>query len=289
MEKSRSYFAPNFLLNRSKQSRMVITVIQFLIVILLLQFQSNNLIPRPSGIVPEGLVVVEAPDFMQNFWTTVFFLLRGMGTATLISLFFCYIYKIDALGGFSVLISKLRYLTYAGFVFVLTMMLHDNGAIKFWVLVCGIVPYFVTSLLSYIDEIPPEEYQLCYTLKMKRWEVLYEVIIRGKLHLALEVVRQNFAIGWMMISSLEILCWSAGGLGTLLSTEGRHFRMDRVFAILGIILGVAWIFDYLFGVIGVWIFPYRNPNRARLLWINRLGRLITNKNKFPKLAKTTSK
>jgi len=289
MEKSRSIFAPNFILKRSKQSRMIITIVQILVVLLFLQFQSNDLIPRPSDVVPEGLVVVGAPDFMQNFWITVFFLLRGMGTATLISLFFCYIYKIDAFRGFSVLVSKLRYLTYAGFVFVLTMMLHDNGAIKFWVLVCGIVPYFVTSLLAYIDDIPDEEYQLCYTLKMKRWEVLYETIIRGKLHLALEVVRQNFAIGWMMISSLEILCWSKGGLGTLLTTENRHFRMGRVFAILAIILGVAWIFDYLFKVIGVWIFPYTNPDRARKLWINQLFQLFRTRKIFPKLAKKTSK
>lgn len=275
-----SYVMPNFLSKRSIKSILVISAIQFIIAFMIFQMQSNPLIPKPMGIIREAWNIMKAPNFDNNFLSTLFFIIKGMGISIIISLVICYMIKIDALAGFSIFISKLRFLTYTGIVFVFTVMLHNSGQIKLWVLIFGIVPYFVTSLLSYIGDINEKEYQLCYTLKMNKWQTLYEVIIKGKLHLVIEVVRQNFAIAWMMITGVGAIAWSEGGLGTLLLTENKHLRMDRVFGILLIILLTGMFFDYLFSIVKVYLFPYTDTKRYEKLWVVRISHSLGKRKDF---------
>ena len=124
---------------------------------------------------------------------------------------------------------------------------------------------------------------------MNEWQTLYEVVIKGKMDLVFEVIRQNFAIAWMMITSVETLAWSEGGIGTMLVTENRHFRMERVFAILTIILLTGIFFDYIFNVLKVYFFPYSNPDRYEKLWLVQFSRMLSKRKQFTdQPAKTTT-
>ena len=270
MKELSGYFVPNFIVKRTTKNMLMISIVQFAIAFVILQYQGNSMIPKPLGVIQEAWEIFWSKGFTENFLSTLFFILKGMSISILISLFFSYLFKIDSLKGIGQIITKLRFLTYTGIIFVFTIMLHDSEKIKLWSLVAGIVPYFVTSLLAYFEDINPKEYELCYTLKMNQWKILYETVIRGKMHLVIEVLKQNFAIAWMMICGIEALCWSAGGLGTMIITENRHFRMEKVFGILLIILLTGIIFDYLFSLIKVYFFPYTDPNRYNKLWIVRL-------------------
>jgi NitT/TauT family transport system permease protein len=124
-------------------------------------------------------------------------------------------------------------------------------------------------LLSYIDDISPKEYELCYSLKLNRWHTLYEVVIKGKLHLVLEVIRQNFAIAWMMITSVEAISMSEGGLGTLMIKSNKYVKIDEVFGVLLVIFLIGIFFDYFFDLMKVWLFPYVDTKRYKKLWINK--------------------
>lgn len=275
-----SYLKPNFMLKRSVQTMFFIYLFWTIAFILGFQMNTNEMIPKPFGVIREAWRIVKDGSFADNFISTLFFIFKGMGYSILISLALVYTVKIDVLRGLSHFVSKLRFLTYTGIVFLFTVLMHDSSQIKSSVLVFGIVPYFVTSLLAYIDDIPEKEYQLCYTLKMNEWQTLYEVIIRGKLHLVFEVIKQNFAIAWMMICGVEVLAWSQGGLGTLLVTENRHFRMDNVFAILLVIFLTGIMFDYLFDVVSVYLFPYTDTKRYERLWIVKLTRSLGKRKDF---------
>ncbi len=276
------------MLKRSVQTMFFIYLTWTFLFVLLLQMNTNEMIPKPFGVLREAWRIVKDGSFADNFVSTLFFIFKGMGYSILISLLLVYTVKIDALKGLSLFVSKLRFLTYTGIVFLFTVLMHDSGQIKSSVLIFGIVPYFVTSLLAYINDIPEKEYQLCYTLKMNEWQTLYEVIIRGKLHLVLEVIKQNFAIAWMMICGVEVLAWSQGGLGTLLVTENRHFRMDNVFAILLIILLTGILFDYIFEVLGVYLFPYTDTERYAKLWAVRLTSAMGKRKQFTNPEKTVA-
>ena len=74
----------------------------------------------------------------------------------------------------------------------------------------------------------------------------------------------------MMITSVEGLCMSEGGLGTMMIKSNKYLKIDDVFGVLLVILVLGIIFDYLFDVLKVWIFPYTDTKRYSKLWINKI-------------------
>ena len=78
----------------------------------------------------------------------------------------------------------------------------------------------------------------------------------GRLDQVVEVMRQNFAIAWMMITMVEGLSMSEGGLGTLLIKSNKYIDLSTVFGILVIIFAMGILFDYLLKNIRYWLFPY---------------------------------
>ena len=88
------------------------------------------------------------------------------------------------------------------------------------------------------------------------WKVVWEVVIRGTFDQAFEVMRQNAAIGWMMLTMVEGIVRSAGGVGAMLLNEQKHMKIEAVFAIQIIILVIGLCQDYLIGVIRRLVCPY---------------------------------
>jgi NitT/TauT family transport system permease protein len=136
------------------------------------------------------------------------------------------------------------------------MLSKDLGELKVIILMFGIIPFFVTSMLSNIKAINPQYYDLCRTLKFNEWETLWEVVIVGKIDQALEVIRQNFAMAWLMITMVEGLDMSGGGIGTQLIKSNRVMHLSEIFAVQLVILGLGIGFDYLLTYLRVWLFPY---------------------------------
>lgn len=91
---------------------------------------------------------------------------------------------------------------------------------------------------------------------MSEWVIVWEVKFLGRLDRALEVLRQNFAMAWMMLTMVEAVSRSEGGIGAMLINQNKHFDMASVAAIQITILIVGILIDYLFGVIRNFLFPY---------------------------------
>jgi NitT/TauT family transport system permease protein len=71
-----------------------------------------------------------------------------------------------------------------------------------------------------------------------------------------EILRQNFAIAWMMITMVEGLSMSEGGIGTLLIKYNKYNDITNVVALQLIIFIIGLCFDYLLGLTRHWLFPY---------------------------------
>ena len=274
MKKIKNLFLPQFLEKTPFKAVLIMSLVQCLIFGCIAQFNGNELIPKPTHVLHSAYRTVSSPTFLDDFVATLGLIVKSMSIAIAVSLIFVYASLIPAYKGISIFVSKLRFLTYTGLVFVFTVLVHNGGQIKMSLLLFGIIPYFVTTLLAYIhdpnDKSFRKEYELCYTLKFGRWRTLYEVVIKGRLHLVLEVIRQNFAICWMMITSVEGICMSEGGLGTMMIKSNKYMKMDDVFGILMIILLVGIMFDYIFDLLKVWLFPYTDTKRASKLWIKKI-------------------
>jgi len=181
---------------------------------------------------------------------------KAMLISILITLVISYLSVLPFFKGIAAVAVKARYLTLAGLIFIFTLLTSDGGQLKLSLLIFGIVPFFVTSFLSVITHTNKQEYELCRTLGYNDWETLYEVIIIGKADQVLEIIRQNFAIAWLMITLVEGLSMSEGGIGTLLIKYNKYADLNHVLALQALIFGIGIGFDYLLGTLRHWLFPY---------------------------------
>jgi NitT/TauT family transport system permease protein len=255
MELLKKIFSP--LTHIKGHTMIMLVIIQTVIALLLWEiFGGNGLIPTPLKIITAVFTIVTTEYFIDNFFSSLGLTLTGMGLSIVIALVVSYLSLIPMFTPLARFIVKCRYLTLTGLIFLFTLITQDGHQLKLSLLIFGIVPFFVTSLLSIIESINVQEYELCKTLRMNNWQTLLEVVIIGRLDQVFEVMRQNFAIAWMMITMVEGLSMSEGGLGTMLIKSNKYIDLSTVFAILVIIFAIGVFFDYLLKNMRYWLFPY---------------------------------
>jgi len=241
----------------TNSTKTILVIIHCAIAIILWQvFAVGGLIPTPGRILESLIKITSSGDFYDNLFSSLSLTLKGMGISILVALVICYLSLVPFFNPIAKFIIKCRYLTLTGLIFLFTLLTSNGHNLKLSLLIFGIVPFFVTSLLSIIDSINEQEYELCKTLRMNSWQTLLEVIIIGRLDQVIEVMRQNFAIAWMMITMVEGLNMSEGGLGTMLIKSNKYIDLGTIFAILIIIFGMGVCFDFLLAKIRTWFFPY---------------------------------
>ena len=129
------------------------------------------------------------------------------------------------------------------------MVVSDARTMQVWVLVVFMSLYFITSLLGVINDISQEEIDHARSLRCSRWEVLWEVVIKGRLDYVLDVLRQNLAITWMFLVTVESILVAAGGLGVLIKNSDKFMNHGRIVALQIVILlvglGIDWFLNFL--------------------------------------------
>ena len=153
-------------------------------------------------------------------------------------------------------LSKLRFLSMVGLSFVFTVMTHSGRQLKLSMLVFSVSVFFVTGMADVIASIPKEQYDLARTLGMGPWRVVWEIVVLGQIDRAFDVLRQNAAIGWMMLTMIESMVRSEGGIGAVLTTANKHFYLNAVFAIQITILVLGLFQDYMIGAAKRLFCPY---------------------------------
>jgi NitT/TauT family transport system permease protein len=91
---------------------------------------------------------------------------------------------------------------------------------------------------------------------MSEWRVVWEVVVLGTFSQAFEAMRQNAAIGWLMLTMVEGLARGEGGVGVLLLNQNKYLNLSAVFAIQLAILVVGLLQDYAIGVLRHLVCPY---------------------------------
>ena len=231
-------------------------ILQAIITLTLWHTAANGLIPKPAKVAEAFFELLQTRLLMDNILVSLMLTLKAMFYSIIITLFFSYLSVMPFFKSIAMFIVKCRYLTLTGLIFIFTLLTQDGSQLKLSLLVFGIVPFFVTSFLSVIVHIDKQEYELCKTLGYNSWEALYEVIIIGKADQVFEILRQNFAIAWLMITLVEGLSMSEGGVGTLLIKYNKYNDLTNVLALQLVIFMIGVGFDYLLGSLKRWLFPY---------------------------------
>lgn len=234
----------------------IITIFWVVIVLLLLEAFHSPIIPAPSQIFLSLVDMVQTSSFWDDFMRSLIVTVQAMFYSILITMVLVYASCIPAFKVFAHFASKCRYLTLTGLVTLFTFFTSDLGQLKMSLLIFGIVPYFVTTFLSIVEDIPQQQIDKAYVNRKTSWEALYEVVIVGRMDQLFEVMRENFAISWMMITMVEAYDMSGGGIGTMMIKSNRHLDLATIFAMLTAILCIGMLFDFGLSKLRLLLFDY---------------------------------
>lgn len=244
----------------ARGTALVLVVVQLAMAVWVWHAFSGGLFPSPFKVLARMYELITSWDFLENAVASLWLTAKAMAVAILIAVSVSYASLIPLFKPLADIVVKLRYLTITGLIFVFLMMSKNGADLKMNLLLFGIVPFFVTSMLSVIADIPQSEYDLCCTLRMGPWRTLWEAVVMGRIDYLFVVIQANFAIAWMMITSVEGQCMSQGGLGTLMIKSNKYLDLATIFAILGLIMFIGMTSDTTVGASRRALFPYARKN-----------------------------
>ena len=127
---------------------------------------------------------------------------------------------------------------------------------KIHFLAFGIVVYLLPVVVQRIREVPLVYHQTVKTLGASRWQTIRSVFIPDVMSKISVDIRVLVAISWTYIIVAELVNKS-GGVGALAYTAARQSRIDKVFAILVVIVIVGFLQDLLLQKLERVLFPYK--------------------------------
>ncbi len=227
-------------------------------------------IKSPYKILPQPREVFQALGKLwskeglgQDLIASFLLNLEALCLSAVVSLALAYLTVLPVFRPIVVAISKGRFLSMIGFSTVFTIMIGGGHPLQVGLLFYGITVFFVTSMASVIAAIPKAEFDHARTLRMSEWRVVWEVVVLGTADRAFEVLRQNAAMGWMMLAMVEGIVKSGGGVGTALIAQDKYFHLPEVFAIQIVILIVGLSQDSIIGVLRKLFCPYADLTLER--------------------------
>jgi len=232
--------------------------------LVLWQFWPSDVLPRPSEVAQAFGHLWMTEGLGQQLAISYTVQLEALGIAMIGSLLLAYSATIPVMRPLVEFISTWRFISLGPLVIFFSLMITSEGhALKVWLLVFAIAVFYVTSMIPVVLDVPTEELDHARTLRMNPWQVTREVIVFGRLDVAMEMLRQNAAMGWMMLTMVEGLVRSEGGIGTLLLNQLKHFRLAEVAAIIIVLFAVGFVQDILIQTHRHFLFPYADLEKER--------------------------
>jgi len=254
-----------FLPNRavSRRSIALIAAAQVTVAVLLWYRAVPLVIPRPGEVVAalENLWMVHGLG--HELWVSLSTSLEAVALSAALGLLLSYATVLPAFRPVAGLVSKGRFLGLVGLTFTFTLATGGGHSLKVALLTFGMLVFYVTSMSSVIAAIPRDKFEYARALGLGEGRVVFEVVVRGTADEALELLRQNAAMGWTLLTMVEGLARAEGGVGALLLNQTKHFHLAQVFAIQASILGMGILQDYALGVFRQLLCPYADLKRER--------------------------
>lgn len=220
---------------------------------------SRAIIPTPLAVIQSFKELHFNDLLVRNTFYSIKLNVYGYIEAIAISLFLGFI--IGLIPFFKSLLSRyvdaIRFipLTAVTGLFIAWFGIETNMKVQF--LAFGIIVYLLPVVVQRISEVDRIYLQTSYTLGATNWQTfktVYWPFVTSKIF---DDIRVLTAISWTYIIVAELVN-KTGGVGALIFTAARQSRLDKVFAILFIIVIIGILQDKLFQWLDKKLFPYKH-------------------------------
>ena len=212
--------------------------------ILLWQFEVPDEIPRPMAVL-QAFPELWRRNVLYDLAASYLLNVKALAISTIISLFLAYSSRFAVLKPMSQGVSLLRFLGLTGFGLLLVIYFGNGEGLKVAMLTIAITVFYSTGMIAEVNNeelLEMEDY--AKTLRMGEWKILREVYIYGTLDRAFELLRQNAAMGWMMLTGVEGMVRTGGGIGIVILDGSRFNNLAIVYAAVLVVLLVGLLQDF---------------------------------------------
>ncbi|HZS08106.1 MAG TPA: ABC transporter permease subunit [Blastocatellia bacterium] len=240
-------------------ARSHIVIVWVILIALVWYFNPIRALPFPGEVLAafrRMLGADGAQGMVYNVYVTLKLNIVGMLIASVISLVVAYLSVIPLFQPFNKIIQWLRYIPIVGFNLVFLTLFTIGWPMKVAMLTTGMSFFLVTSMTGVIDSIPRLKYELAKVLGYNDWHVFWSVVVRPTLPAMIDMVAQNAAMGWVMITAIETYNRTEGGIGSQIYAWSSTNNLPEVYAYLIVIGVIAVLEDWIFVLIKRVLFPY---------------------------------
>jgi NitT/TauT family transport system permease protein len=234
------------------------------------QYLGPTGIPKPWRVWEAWLDLVKQYNLIGELSGSAQTCLLAMGLTIVLTLILAYISRIPFFSPVISILTRFRFLSLIGLSFIFLILTPTSYQAKIATMSFSILTYLLTGLTAVIRDIPQRMYNYSRTLRLSEREVTWYAVICGTVYEAADLMVQNFAIAWMMLTSIECMFREYGGVGALLMNMYQRKGFEYVFAIQITILLVGLALDSLLKALIHIAFPWRRkPTKNVLLnWLS---------------------
>lgn len=154
-------------------------------------------------------------------------------------------------------IDAVRYLPLSALTGLFIVWCGISTLMKVQFLAFGIMVYLLPVVVQRVEETESVYCDTLYTLGGNKWDIIRHVFIPDVLSKIIDDIRVLVAISWTYIIMAETLNKSEGGIGALIYTCSRMSRIDKVFALLAIIVLIGFVQDKVISWLSTKLFPHK--------------------------------
>lgn len=218
----------------------------------------SGILPSPMGVFTALIQVIANDDLIHNLGYSIYLNYMGYLEAVVLALPIGFIIGLFPLckAIFSKYVDAIRFipLTACTGIFIVWFGIYDTMKIQF--LMFGIFVYLLPVVVERVGDVLEVYVQTAKTMGASKWQTIRTVFIPSVMSTIMADIRVLVAISWTYIIIAELVN-KTGGVGSLIFTAQRQSRIDKVFAILMIIVLFGIIQDWLFKLVDKKLFPHK--------------------------------
>jgi NitT/TauT family transport system permease protein len=235
-------------------------ILSFWYLITSLKLVPSAILPNPINVILSLKELVLNDDLFKNMYYSVKINMLGYAEALVLALPVGFV-----LGLFPVFremfkkyIDAIRFLPLTALTGLFIAMFGLGDSMKIHFLAFGIIVFLLPAIMQRIAEVERVYCDTMTTLSASKWHMIKFVFIPATLSKLIEDIKLLISMGWTYVIVVELMNRSGGGLGSMAFTAARqHGRIDKVYAILGIIILIGIIQDKSIDLIGKTLFPHK--------------------------------
>ena len=249
----------------TKQTQVVLEIAGFLCLLFLWWLVCLVGLVPPALLPSPGAVLAAIPELhfkdamIRNLGYSMYLNLAGYIEAVLICVPIGFVIGLFPLfkGLFSRHVNAIRFipLTAVTGLFIAWFGIENEMKIQF--LAFGIIVYLLPVVVQRVEGVEKVYQQTAFTLGATSWQTIRTVFFPSVFSKLFDDIRVLVAISWTYIIVAEMVN-KTGGIGAMLYSAARQSRIDKVFALLILIIVVGFLQDKIFKMLDKKLFPYKH-------------------------------